>query len=56
MFEDQKHPDPRLHMLISFAKSGFRIIAGILLANGALVSAGLMIILAEVLGIVEELV
>lgn len=49
-------PDPKLHMLISFAKSGCRIIAAILLAVGVFKSAGLMFIIAEVLGIGEELV
>jgi hypothetical protein len=49
-------PDPRLHRNISFAKSGLRIIAGVLLCTGQLFAAGAFVILAEVLGIVEELV
>lgn len=49
-------PDPKLHMLISFAKSAARIVAAILLAVGVFKSAGIMFIIAEVLGIVEELV
>jgi hypothetical protein len=49
-------PDPKKHQMISFIKSGFRIIAGFTLAFGSLQGAGLMLVLAEVLGIVEELV
>jgi uncharacterized membrane protein len=49
-------PDPKLHMLISFAKSACRIIAGVLLAVGVFKTAGLMFIIAEALGIGEELV
>jgi hypothetical protein len=55
-----KQPDPYLHQKISFAKSGLRIIAGGLLwfANVSLLVslAGIFIILAELLGIIEELV
>lgn len=50
------HPDPKKHQYISFAKSAIRIIAGISLINGNLFSAGLGLILAEVLGVLEELV
>jgi hypothetical protein len=49
-------PDPRLHRNISFAKSGFRIVAGAFLCVGQLALAGVFVILAEVLGIAEELV
>lgn len=51
-----KHPDPLKHKYISFVKSGFRIGAGIALLRGALVTAGVLLIVAELLGIVEELV
>jgi hypothetical protein len=50
------HPDPKMHLYVSLAKSGLRIAAGATLICGALVSTGILIILAEVLGIVEELV
>jgi hypothetical protein len=50
------HPDPKLHQYVSFIKSGLRILAGIGLVNGRLVSAGVLLIVAEILGIVEELV
>jgi len=49
-------PDPKLHMLISFAKSACRIIAAILLGVMAFKTAAIMFIIAEALGIVEELV
>jgi hypothetical protein len=51
-----KQPDPRKHLVISLAKSGLRIIAGVFLFAGMLKSAGALLILAEVGGIVEELV
>jgi hypothetical protein len=51
-----RQPDPKLHQQISFVKSACRVIAGALLINQRFISAGLMIILAEVLGIIEELV
>lgn len=50
------HPDPIKHKYISFAKSALRIIAGSLLCAGQLFAAGALLILAEVLGIAEELV
>lgn len=49
-------PDPLWHRNISFVKSGFRIVAGLFLINGSLLGGGVFLILAEVLGIVEELV
>jgi hypothetical protein len=51
-----KQPDPLLHRNISFVKSLLRITAGISLCNGNFVIAGVMLILAEILGIAEELV
>ena len=51
-----KLPDPVKHQYISFIKSGFRIVAGITLALGFLQGAGLLLVLAEILGIAEELV
>jgi len=53
---DYKHPDPVKHKYISFAKSGLRIVAGCALAYGMFIHAGGLLILAEVLGIVEEMV
>ena len=50
------HPDPTKHLKISLVKSALRIIAGLLLCAGQLFAAGAFLILAEVLGIAEELV
>lgn len=44
------------HFYVSLAKSLIRIIAGACLVSGNLVFAGTGFILAEVLGIVEEIV
>lgn len=56
-------PDPVKHKYISFAKSGIRIVAGLALAGGGWLEmnpyiqyAGVGLVLAEVLGIVEEIV
>lgn len=44
------------HFYVSLVKSALRVVAGIYLIQGSLMAAGLFIILAEVLGVVEELV
>jgi hypothetical protein len=49
-------PDPKLHQRISFVKSALRILAGCSLAAGSLFIAGTLIVIAEILGVVEELV
>ena len=51
-----RHPDPLKHFQISIAKSVLRIGAGIALIFGEVFVAGSVLILAEILGIVEELV
>ena len=48
-------PDPRLHAIISFIKSGVRIIGFGFLPFNIMVATGLLIA-AEVIGIVEEMV
>ena len=49
--------DPgRGHFYVSIAKSFVRIFAGIALINGSVIIAGVSFIIAELLGIVEELV
>lgn len=53
---NNRHPDPVLHKYISFAKSGLRIGAGVFLFVGFWRSSAALFILAEVLGIIEELV
>jgi len=55
-----KDPDPS-HMIISFIKSGIRIVAGcVLIASGFrpefIMYAGLLLVIAELLGIAEEIV
>jgi len=48
--------DPgKFHFYVSLVKSGVRIAAGIALITGSIVGAGLLLIVAEILGIVEEL-
>jgi hypothetical protein len=44
------------HFYVSLVKSALRIVAGGFLITGNLMVAGLLLILAEVLGIAEELV
>jgi len=54
-----KHPDPKKHQYISFVKSAWRIIAGGALCfypNDLVLLAGISLVVAELLGIVEELV
>lgn len=53
---EYKHPDPKKHKYISFAKSGVRIVAGVALCFNMLWYAGGLLILAEILGIAEEVV
>jgi len=50
-----KDPSNR-HFYVSLVKSGVRIVAGACLISGNFVFAGIGFILAEVLGIVEEMV
>jgi hypothetical protein len=51
-----EHPNPKKHLYISLIKSVIRIIAGSMLFVDMLHLAGLLIIVAELLGIAEELV
>jgi hypothetical protein len=58
-----KIPDPKKHQYISFVKSGFRIAAGLALIgagwlelNPYIIYSGCLLIVAEALGILEELV
>lgn len=53
---EYKHPDPLKHKYISFGKSAIRIAAGAALCFGFIWHAGALLILAEILGIVEEMV
>jgi len=51
-----KHPDAKRHLQVSVVKSIVRILAGGVLCAGELFWAGSLLILAEGLGIIEELV
>lgn len=52
-----KQPDPKRHFQLSTAKSAVRIAAGIALVwPQSLILAGAFLILAEVIGVAEELV
>lgn len=51
-----KHPDPKLHLQLSLVKSIFRVLAGGALILGSLTYCGVLIIVAELIGIAEELV
>jgi hypothetical protein len=54
---DIQPKDPgRGHFYVSIVKSFVRIFAGVALINGNLIIAGISFIVAELLGIVEELV
>lgn len=56
MIEIQPRDTSRGHFYVSLAKSSIRIVAGFCLITGNLLMAGVCLIFAEVLGIVEELV
>ena len=51
----QQLPDARKHQIISFIKSGIRIL-GYALIPFSLVTATIILILSEIVGIIEELV
>jgi hypothetical protein len=51
----QKESKTNWHFRISLAKSAFRLAAGLSLCVGDLITSGLFFIVAEILGIVEEL-
>ena len=54
--EVQPKDPSRGHFYVSLAKSALRIVAGIFLIDGNLLVAGSLLILAEGLGVIEELV
>ena len=51
----EKLPDPRTHQIISFIKSGIRILGYIVLPFDIIISA-LLLIFSEAVGIYEEMV
>jgi hypothetical protein len=54
--EVQPRDTSRGHFYVSMVKSFIRIFAGIALIDGSVIIAGVSFIVAELLGIVEELV
>jgi hypothetical protein len=51
----EKESKTNKHFWISMIKSGVRVFAGITLAYGSYSAAGCFFIVAEILGIIEEL-
>lgn len=51
-----KTPDPMNHFKISMLKSTVRICAGLVLCFGWLITCGVLLIIAELLGVAEEIV
>lgn len=49
-------PDAKKHLELSLVKSGIRIVAGLALIFSSLAACGLLLIIAEIVGIAEELV
>jgi hypothetical protein len=56
MIEIQPKDTSHGHFYVSLAKSALRIVAGVFLIDGNLLVAGSLLILAEGLGVLEELV
>jgi hypothetical protein len=50
------NPNPKSHFFISLSKSVIRILAGCALFAGHMPSAGALLVIAELLGITEEVV
>ncbi len=50
-----KHPDAKKHQLVSFIKSGIRLLGYILLPFDLYVAMGILVV-SEIIGIYEELV
>ena len=53
---NDKIPDPMKHFHVSMIKSSVRIFAGVTLCFGWLIVSGVLLIVAEILGVVEEVV
>lgn len=56
MIDIQPKDTSKGHFYVSIAKSAIRVVAGIALIQGMIFAAGWLLILAEMLGIAEELV
>lgn len=55
-FNTQPKDTSKAHLYFSLVKSFFRILAGLSLVFGAIIIAGCLLIVAELLGILEEIV
>ena len=53
--KQQYYPDARKHQIVSFVKSGIRIIGYIMIPFNLVAAAGILV-MSEALGIYEELV
>ena len=53
--EDFEYPDPKNHQIVSFIKSGVRILGYCTIPYSLSIAAGILI-LSEAIGIIEELV
>lgn len=51
-----KHPDPKKHRDLSFIKSGIRVAACLMGIGGSLTLLAVGLLLAEIVGVYEELV
>ena len=56
MLNIQPRDTSKGHFWVSMVKSAVRVVAGVCLITGNLLMAGVCLIMAEVLGIVEEMV
>ena len=54
--DEMDYPDAKKHLYISLVKSALRIVAGLGFCAGSMMIGGVFLIVAELLGIVEELV
>ena len=56
MIDIQPKDTSKGHFYVSLLKSFIRIVAGVALINGLMFNAGVMLIVAEMLGVIEEIV
>lgn len=54
--KQEKYPDAFHHKMISFLKSGIRIVGFLFLSMGNFYAAGMILAFAEIFGILEEVV
>jgi hypothetical protein len=52
----QQIPDPEKHLKLSIIKSAVRVLAGASIVIGMVVIGGALLIVAEIIGVAEELV